>query len=179
MSATVPTWGYRQGESRIFELPHGGALPAGWYDSPAKIPAGGSGKGGGPAAAVSHPAPPAPPPPPSIEEQERAEYGRALAENAALKARLAELEAQLAGAVPLPLPQVAGLPQPPGSEPGLREILQNADPTPPPPSLPEDIEALRERARALGIEVDTRWGAKRLQREIAYKDDEVAERGRQ
>ena len=35
--ATVPTWGYRDGEARLFELEPGAPLPSGWADSPAKV----------------------------------------------------------------------------------------------------------------------------------------------
>jgi hypothetical protein len=169
MTGTIPTWGYRQGASQIFELKPGEDLPKGWYDSPAKIPDGDPGQGGEPAGAASHPAPQASPPPPSIDEQERAEHARVLAENAALKARVAELEAHIAGAVPVEVPE-QGLPPVPGAEPSMREILANSGP----PLEPEpDLDKLREEARQLGIQVDNRWGAKRLMREIAYvKDDD-------
>jgi hypothetical protein len=171
---TIPTWGYHAKHgARIFDLPaHNPVLPEGWHDSPAKIPAGRPGKGGEPPVAASHPPPQASPPLTSIDDQEQAEHARVLAENATLKARVAELEAQLAGAVAVELPTGGGLPPVPGADPTIREILTNADPAPPPTSLPEDVEALRERAKALGIEVDQRWGAKRLQREIAYRTEE-------
>lgn len=40
MSETVRKWGYKKGESKIFELPADkAALPKGWYESPADIPA--------------------------------------------------------------------------------------------------------------------------------------------
>ena len=36
----VPTWGYRHpGLARIFDLQPGEKLPAGWYDSPDRVPA--------------------------------------------------------------------------------------------------------------------------------------------
>lgn len=35
----VPTWGYKLGAARIFQLRIGEPLPPGWYDSPAKVPA--------------------------------------------------------------------------------------------------------------------------------------------
>jgi len=31
-----PTWGYRRGEAKIFDLGEGERLPAGWYDDPKK-----------------------------------------------------------------------------------------------------------------------------------------------
>lgn len=34
---TVPTWGYKAGEAKIFNLQEGEDLPAGWVDSPAKV----------------------------------------------------------------------------------------------------------------------------------------------
>lgn len=33
----VPTWGYKAGEARIFDLEAGESLPSGWVDSPAKV----------------------------------------------------------------------------------------------------------------------------------------------
>ncbi|MTW19401.1 hypothetical protein GJ689_24735 [Rhodoplanes serenus] len=36
MSETLPTWGYRPGEARLFDLAPGEALPAGWADAPAR-----------------------------------------------------------------------------------------------------------------------------------------------
>jgi hypothetical protein len=172
MADTVPTWGYRQGESRIFELPAANpVLPKGWYDSPAKVPDGDPGQGGEPAALASHPPPQASPPLPSIEEMEAFTYANLAEENRKLKERVAELEAWIAGAVPAEEPHPENpkerepeLPPVPGAEPSMREILDKADPAPP----PDEIEVLRGRARELGIEVDQRWGAKRLHREIAY-----------
>jgi len=31
-----PTWGYRRGEAKIFDLGEGERLPQGWYDDPKK-----------------------------------------------------------------------------------------------------------------------------------------------
>jgi len=129
---SVPTWGYRKGESRIFDLPAGGKLPPGWYDSPAKIPDGNPGQGGAPAVADLPPAPQVAPPPPSIRVQEMRELQRLLAEAVAettgLKARVLELEAELT-AVHQPFVEAAeGLPPPPaGAQPPIGEILSKVD----------------------------------------------------
>lgn len=34
---TIPTWGYKADEARIFDLGEGESLPSGWVDSPAKV----------------------------------------------------------------------------------------------------------------------------------------------
>jgi hypothetical protein len=160
MSDTIPTWGYCKGGSQIFELKPGEGLPKGWYDSPAKIPASaGPGEGGAPAVADSHPPQQVAPPLPSIEQQEAVAYAALLAENGELRARVAELEAQLAD-LANPLMPEPGLPLAPGASMG--EILAGAG-----PGLEPDIEGLRARARELGVRVDNRWGVQRLQAEIA------------
>lgn len=38
MSDTVPTWGYKGSEAKIFELKPGEALPSGWADRPGVAP---------------------------------------------------------------------------------------------------------------------------------------------
>lgn len=84
MTHTIPTWGYRAGESRIFDLPADNPkLPEGWYDSPALIPT---------EDLANLPPPPAPAPSPSVDEQEEAERRRAIEENQQLRARNEELE---------------------------------------------------------------------------------------
>lgn len=35
---TIPTWGYKPGEGRIFELKPGEKLPEGWLDTPQPAP---------------------------------------------------------------------------------------------------------------------------------------------
>jgi hypothetical protein len=157
MTATVPTWGYRKGESRIFELPAGAGLPEGWYDSPMRIPAAEPGTGGERQSGSPHPpSGVSPPPAATIDDQERAEYVRAVAENTLLKERIAELEARLALYEPEPQPPIGDLPPPPaGEQPRIGEVLSNLD-----------LGALRQRATELGIKVDMRWGAHRLQQEI-------------
>jgi hypothetical protein len=131
MTGTIPTWGYRQGSSQIFELKPGQSLPKGWYDSPARIPDGDPGQGGEDQGAASHPAPGSFPPPPSIDAAEMEELRRLLQEerarNATLAARVAELEDHIAGAVPLDVPE-PGLPPAPGAEPSMRDILANSGP---------------------------------------------------
>jgi len=63
---------------------------------------------------------------------------------------------------------------------GTKKAMAAPPPTPPPPrpappprSRPQDDEPdigeLQAKARALGVEVDNRWGARRLQSEIADK----------
>ena len=34
---TIPTWGYKAGDARIFDLKEGESLPDGWADSPAAV----------------------------------------------------------------------------------------------------------------------------------------------
>jgi hypothetical protein len=34
---TIPTWGYRSGEAKLFELKPGEALPDGWSDAPVAV----------------------------------------------------------------------------------------------------------------------------------------------
>ena len=149
----VPVWGYRQGESRIFELPADDpVLPEGWYDSPARVPRdakvpanAGAGKEGAQAAASAAP---------SIAVQEAVERARLLeAENARLEARVAELEEQLSGE---PFDAATDVPQPDGETP--REVVGQ--------TMTTAIDRLRQRAETLGIKVDMRWGAERLAREI-------------
>lgn len=100
-------------------------------------------------------------------------------ENRQLQARVNDLEAQLAGAVPYaetggeqPLEPQPGLPIAPGSQPTMRDILKNAGPALDPEPDPEaELAQLRARAAELGINVDMRWGYKRLAREIAAAED--------
>lgn len=82
MPDKIPSWGYRPGEGKIFELDPGEKLPAGWVDHP--------------------------------------------------------------------VPDVAETDAP----------VEHAD-------HDHDIEVLREKAAALGIDVDGRWGAKKLEKLIA------------
>lgn len=93
MTEPYRTWGYRAGESRIFELPGDKReLPPGWYDSPARIPEEDKAR----VAAAQDP----PASVPSIDEQELAEAKRllslALADNEKLQRRVTELEERLA-----------------------------------------------------------------------------------
>lgn len=37
MSEKIPTWGYKGGDSKLFELEPGEKLPAGWSDSPVAV----------------------------------------------------------------------------------------------------------------------------------------------
>lgn len=37
MSEKIPTWGYKGGEAKIFDLEPGEKLPAGWADSPTAV----------------------------------------------------------------------------------------------------------------------------------------------
>jgi hypothetical protein len=166
---TVPTWGYRSGEQRIFELQEGQSLPEGWYDSPAKIPSDMQRAGTGGERPAAAPAASPAVSPPTIDEQERAEHRRVLAENdflkrqnEALKARIGDLEAASAG-VFLPMPEGGGLPPPPaGEQPPIGEVLDRIG--------EPDLDTLRARAREMGIKVDNRWGVQRLASEIALAE---------
>jgi hypothetical protein len=52
-----------------------------------------------------------------------------------------------------------------------RATLAGAPEVPEPAPSEGDIEALREKAEALGVDVDRRWGERRLKDEIAKASD--------
>jgi len=100
MSGLFETWGYRRGEARLFELSAGAQLPRGWYDSPARVPSDDLGPKGEAQTAVVPTFAASPPSLPSIEQQEAVAYAELVAENVALKARVASLEESQSSPVP-------------------------------------------------------------------------------
>jgi hypothetical protein len=57
----------------------------------------------------------------------------------------------------------------PDTPPAKEEAAPKADATPPAPKEekgPDELDLLREQARKAGIEIDNRWGKKRIQEEL-------------